>query len=51
MKISDFFTDEFYTIMYSNIDQSLTGKREELMGHIENQKPNIIMLTEIEPKF
>ena len=46
-----FFTDDFYTIMYSNIDQSLTGKREELMGHIENQKPSIIMLTEIEPKF
>ena len=46
-----FFTNEFYTIMYSNIDQSLTGKREELIGHIENQRPSIVMLTEIEPKF
>ena len=46
-----FFTKEFYTIMYSNIDQSLTGKREELLGHVEQQKPSVIMLTEIGPKI
>ena len=47
----NFFSSEFYTVLYSNIDQSLTGKREELLGIIEKRKPSIIMLTEIEPKF
>ena len=37
--------------MYSNIDQSLTDKREEVLGLIEKRKPSFIMLTEIEPKF
>ena len=37
--------------MYSNIDQSLTDKREEVLGLIEKTKPSFIMLTEIEPKF
>ena len=46
-----FFSNDLYTVMYSNIDQSLTGKREELMGKIEEIRPSIITLTEIEPKF
>ena len=45
-----FFTNEFHTVMYSNIDQSLTGKMAELMGIIDKIKPSIIMLTEIESK-
>ena len=45
-----FFSKEFYTVMYANIDQSLTGKMHELLGRIENHKPDIIMLNEIEPK-
>ena len=36
--------------MYSNVDQSLTGKLNEMLGCIEKHKPSIIMLTEIEPK-
>ena len=46
-----FFTHEFHTVMYSNVDQSLTNKMSELLGTIEKHKPSIIMLTEIEPKF
>ena len=45
-----FFTNEFLTVMYANIDQSITGKMSELLGNIEKQRPDIIMLTEIEPK-
>ena len=45
-----FFSPEFLTVMYSNIDQSLTGKLNELIGNIEIHRPDIIMLTEIEPK-
>ena len=45
-----FFSNEFYTVMYSNIDQSLTGKMSELLGHVDRYKPNIIMLTETELK-
>ena len=45
-----YFSDEFYTVMYSNVDQSLTGKMNEMLGCIEKHKPSIIMLTEIEPK-
>ena len=45
-----YFTEEFHTVMYSNIDQSLTGKMAELLGIIDTKKPSIIMLTEIEPK-
>ena len=45
-----YFSDEFYTVMYSNVDQSLTGKINEMLGCIEKHKPSIIMLTEIEPK-
>ena len=46
-----FFTHEFHTVMYSNVDQSLTNKMSELLGTIEKHKPSVIMLTEIEPKF
>ena len=45
-----YFSDEFYTILYSNVDQSLTGKMNELLERVDRHKPNIIMLTEIEPK-
>ena len=45
-----YFSKEFYTVLYSNIDQSLTGKMDELLGYIDQHKPSIIMLTEIEPK-
>ena len=45
-----YFSEEFFTVLYSNIDQSLTNKMNELLGIIEQHKPSIIMLTEIEPK-
>ena len=51
LNTQNFFSNQFYTIMYSNIDQSLTDKREEVLGLIEKTKPSFIMLTEIEPKF
>ena len=46
-----FFSPEYLTLMYSNIDQSLTGKMNELLGNIDKSKPDIIMLIEIEPKY
>ena len=45
-----YFSNEFYTILYANVDQSLTGKINELLGYVDIHKPSIIMLTEIEPK-
>ena len=45
-----YFSSEFYTVLYTNVDQSLTGKMNELLGQIDLHKPSIIMITEIEPK-
>ena len=45
-----YFSKEFYTVLYTNIDQSITGKLNELKANVEKHKPDIIMITEIEPK-
>ena len=45
-----FFSDKLYTVMYSNIDQNLTGKLHEIKLLIDKFKPSIVCLTEIEPK-
>ena len=44
------FSDEFSTVLYTNVDLSLTGKMNELLGQIDMHKPSIIMITKIEPK-
>ena len=45
-----YFSEEFITVMYANVDQSVTGKMNEILGVIDSRKPDIILLTEIEPK-
>ena len=46
-----YFSKEFHTVIYSNIDQNIANKLSELKALVELHKPSIVCLTEIEPKI
>ena len=46
-----YFSKDFHTVIYSNIDQNIANKLSELIALVELHKPSIVCLTEIEPKI